>query len=192
MEQPSSIVSNPEPVRRVVTKRPSVSPPTTQETSSKACCVKACCLGAHGGAPWIVGIVVIAAFVYFAVVGFPMSWSKSWQAVFLTNGQVYFGHIVRNSFKTIVIRDVYYLQTTPSLQQGQQPTQPDITLVKLGNELHAPTDEMRINREHVLFTEALKDDGTVAQGIMKAREGGAAAPAAEQPPANAPAEKSTE
>ena len=149
-------------------------------------------MGAHGGAPWIAGAVIVVALAYIAVAGFPMDWSKakskSWQAVFLTNGQVYFGHIVRDSEKTIVLRDVYYLQTAPPLQQGEQPAQPDVTLVKLGNELHAPTDEMRINRAHVLFTEALKDDGTVAQAIVKAREGAKTTetPAAPTPPVNAP------
>ena len=92
--------------------------------------------------------------------------------------------------ETLVLRDIYYLQASPSLQLGSPDgaaVQPDIALVKLGNELHGPTDEMRINREHILFTEALREDGAVVEGILTARSGQAAAPAAAEPAPEPPA-----
>lgn len=95
------------------------------------------------------------------------------QAVFLTNGQVYFGEIIKETDHYIVLSHIYYLQTTPVLQtktEGQPGTtatqqQQQLSLVKLGNELHGPMDEMRINREQVLFVEDLKKDGRVSQAI---------------------------
>lgn len=126
-------------------------------------------------APWGVAIaaVVILAVVVFGIVSYMGQPPRAWSAVFLTNGQVYFGYTARVTPHTIELRDVYYLQVTPPLQQrteGQPAPQPDITLVKLGNELHGPTDAMAINREHVLFTEELRDNSTIVQAIAAARD----------------------
>ena len=92
------------------------------------------------------------------------------QAVFLTNGQVYFGKINGISGKYIDLRGIYYL----NVNQQVQPTQSDqknqnssISLVKLGCELHGPMDKMVINREQVTFWENLKDDGQVAKAIAQ-------------------------
>lgn len=90
-----------------------------------------------------------------------------WQSVFLSNGQVYFGHVVKYSKNEIVLRDIYYLQVNRQIQPKQegQEAQTELTLVKLGNELHGPVDEMRINRFHVLFIEDLKDNSQVVATI---------------------------
>lgn len=94
---------------------------------------------------------------------------SDYSAVFLTNGQVYFGKIDRMDAQEVAIRDIYYLQVSPqqgSGTGGAQPTpSPDISLVKLGNELHGPNDRMRINRQQVLFTESLKADSKVVKAI---------------------------
>ena len=86
-----------------------------------------------------------------------------WQAVFLTNGQVYFGHI-KNSNKTeIILTNVYYLRSADNPQEENKPS--EFSLVKLGKELHGPTDVMRINRDHILFTEYLRNDSKIVQSI---------------------------
>lgn len=96
---------------------------------------------------------------------------SDYSAVFLTNGQVYFGKINTLSDKEISISDIYYLQVNQqqSLQPGQASAsasgQPEISLVKLGNELHGPNDRMRINHDQVLFTESLKSDSKVVKAI---------------------------
>jgi hypothetical protein len=69
------------------------------------------------------------------------------QAVFLTNGQVYFGKVKTISKQYIDLRGIYYLN------------------VKLGCELHGPVDQMLVNRDQVTFWENLKDDGQVAKAI---------------------------
>ena len=99
---------------------------------------------------------------------------KEWQAVFLTNGQVYFGHVKKQNNNEIVVEDIYYLQVVRPLQQGDSAPaegQGELTLVKLGNELHKPTDKMYINRQHVLFMEDLKDDSNVVQAIINYKNG---------------------
>jgi hypothetical protein len=101
---------------------------------------------------------------------------SGWQAVFLSNGQVYFGQIKKSTEHEIVLTDIYYLQVIDKpLQQGQvgedgapagQPqTQQELTLTKLGTELHGPTDQMNINRDHVLMTEELREDSKVVTAI---------------------------
>ncbi|MBU2575853.1 hypothetical protein KKF64_02080, partial [Patescibacteria group bacterium] len=63
------------------------------------------------------------------------------------------------------------LQQTEEGQQQATDQQGELSLVKLGNELHGPTDSMFINRDHVLFVEDLKDDSNVVQAIDNYKSG---------------------
>lgn len=95
--------------------------------------------------------------------------TDKYQALFMTNGQVYFGHLSNLDAGYAQLTDVYYLQ----VQQAVQPAadkkdateQPKVSLTKLGNELHGPTDKMHISRDQILFWENLKDDSTVVKAI---------------------------
>ncbi len=92
------------------------------------------------------------------------------QALFLTNGQVYFGHLSGLNHKYVMITDIFYLQVqqSQSLQQGTGgDTSSQVSLAKLGNELHGPEDKMFISSDQVLFWENLKPDGKVSQAIAK-------------------------
>jgi len=96
--------------------------------------------------------------------------TSGWQAVFLSNGQVYFGRIGKETENKLVLRDIYYLQVTKQIQPADQNAteqQQNVSLVKLGNELHGPKDEMVINKDQVLFTEELKEDSKVVDAIMR-------------------------
>jgi len=122
---------------------------------------------------WLVTAVVIVIVVIVAV-----SWRMGWfplgggkyQAVFLTNNQVYFGKLSSPKSDYPVLRDIFYLQVTQTLQP-QDPSVPppvggqQIQLVKLGNELHGPMDEMKINKDQILFIEDLKLGSQVVQAI---------------------------
>ncbi|MDO8507798.1 MAG: hypothetical protein Q7S53_04515 [bacterium] len=93
-----------------------------------------------------------------------------YQAVFLTNGQVYFGKLKDDDGNYVKLTDIYYLQ---SKDQSVQPKdaaaadQSNLTLIKLGKELHAPADEMNISRQQVLFWENINEDGKVFQAIKE-------------------------
>lgn len=82
------------------------------------------------------------------------------QAVFLNGGQVYFGRISHINKDYLRLVDIFYLQVNQQIQPEQEnaPAPDNISLVKLGCELHRPTDEMIINRAQVLFWENLKND----------------------------------
>ncbi|MEK7614857.1 MAG: hypothetical protein AAB431_00540 [Patescibacteria group bacterium] len=85
-----------------------------------------------------------------------------YHAVFLDNGQVYFGKLKTGGGDFFQLTDVFYLQAgTGQLDQGT-----NLSLTKLGNEAHGPQDKMEINKEHVLFYEAMKSESKVAQAIQ--------------------------
>lgn len=91
------------------------------------------------------------------------------QAVFLNGGQVYFGKITDINSRNMTLQDIYYLQVDQQVQpdrQGRQ-GQNDITLVKLGCELHGPEDLMVIKQDQVIFWENLKNDGRVAEAVKQ-------------------------
>jgi hypothetical protein len=89
------------------------------------------------------------------------------QAVFLTNGQVYFGTIQSKTDKEVILTGIYYLQSDRGVNTGANlETQQDIKLIKLGNELHGPEDYMELNRDHILFIENLKQDSKVVKAIQ--------------------------
>lgn len=99
-----------------------------------------------------------------------------YQAVFLTNGQVYFGKLAGASGDSMQLTNVYYLQVQQDVQgaSGEAQTEADATkdqsqvsLAKLGSELHGPEDAMQINREQVLFWENLTDDSKVVTAIKQ-------------------------
>ena len=125
----------------------------------------------------IILVIIVVVAGYFIMQQTALSgFKKDYQAVFLTNGQVYFGQVMSENSAEVVVQDIYYLQVTRPLQQteeGEQQPNPqgELSLVKLGNELHGPTDSMFINRDHVLFIEDLKDDSNVVQAILNYKGG---------------------
>lgn len=91
-----------------------------------------------------------------------------YQAVFLTNNQVYFGKITDISGDFFVLKDVFYIETPQSQNQPTDTSNSNYTLRKLGtNELHSPEDKMVINRDQVTFWENLKDNGQVVTKIKE-------------------------
>lgn len=152
----------------------------------------------------IVGVLLLTAFTKDAGTrenGFVKA--DKFQAVFLNGGQVYFGKISDLNSKYLKMDNIYYLRVNQQVQPDQQANAAanDISLVKLGCELHGPDDSMVINREQVIFWENLKDDGQVAKAVgeyVKANpdgqnceqqntSGGAPAPAADTPEVTTPA-----
>ena len=87
----------------------------------------------------------------------------AYQAIFLNNGQVYFGKVQALNTQYINVTDVYYL-TQSATTTGQ--ASGDYTLVKLGcQQIHHPEDRMIIGRAQVTFWENLSGDGKVVKSI---------------------------
>lgn len=90
------------------------------------------------------------------------------QAVFLNTGQVYFGKIGTLNSSYLTLTNIYYLQTSSNGQSSTTTSSnSNVTLVKLGCELHKPYDQMVINRAQVTFWENLDSTGQVGKAVAK-------------------------
>ena len=132
-------------------------------------------------APWFVLLAVVVVIIVVGVVfkdklkmGMRGQGASTYQAVFLSNGQVYFGKLSDIDDTYVTLKNIYYLQVVQQQQQQQQlqaqqalqsGQSPQVSLVKLGNELHGPVDAMKINRNQILFYEDLKPDSQVVTAI---------------------------
>jgi hypothetical protein len=112
-------------------------------------------------------LLILVGFGVWKYVGADSAVAKDkYQALFLTNGQVYFGKLSHINDKYVELTDIYYLQVQQSVQPAENTDeQPQVSLAKLGSELHGPEDKMSINREQVLFWENLKSDSKVVNAI---------------------------
>ncbi len=95
--------------------------------------------------------------------------NKEYQALFLTNGQVYFGKLSGVANDYVKLTDIYYLQVQQAVQpkDSSQQAQQSVSLAKLGGELHGPEDSMYVSRQQVLFWENMKDSGKVVTAIKE-------------------------
>lgn len=130
-------------------------------------------------AAFLISLLLIAGAAWFFVAGHrgydenKGIKSNEYQAVFLSNGQVYFGKLTDLNHKYVTLTDIYYLQvqqgSNGSLQNasGSSTSDSQVSLAKLGSELHGPEDKMSISSDQVLFWENMKTDSKVVQAITK-------------------------
>jgi hypothetical protein len=122
----------------------------------------------------VIGIAVLLAGVALAV-GRGSNTNESqyistskYQAVFLNNGQVYFGKIINLNSQYVRLANVYYLTQGTSSSTDKTDTSTNYSLVKLGcQQIHDPTDQMVINRSQVTFWENLEASGKVVTSIQQ-------------------------
>ena len=93
-----------------------------------------------------------------------------YQALFLTNGQVYFGKLKTLNDDYLAMTNIFYLQNTQQAdsnnpQATTSKSSDNVNLIKLGSEVHGPTDQMIVSKQQVLFFENLKADGRVSASI---------------------------
>ncbi|HEY3218397.1 MAG TPA: hypothetical protein VGK15_04840 [Candidatus Limnocylindria bacterium] len=95
----------------------------------------------------------------------PFFGTERLSAVFLLDGQAYFGHLEDVPWSgTIVLRDVYYVSDATKVT-----TDLPVGLVKRGGELHQPADVMYIRRDKVLAIERVTLDSPVGLAIAAQR-----------------------
>jgi hypothetical protein len=89
-----------------------------------------------------------------------------YQAVFLTNGQRYFGRYYDRLGAYAKIEDVYYLEQS----QGTDPNAaPDTRLVRRALLLYEPGSRMLVPKSAILFVEDLADSSPIAQFMQRDR-----------------------
>ncbi len=119
------------------------------------------------GAAWILVPAVVSVLLSMVLdpVALPFSGNERLSAVFLLDGQGYFGHLEDVPWSgTITLRDVYYFEDASKVTSDLP-----LALVKRGGELHQPVDVMHIRRDKVLLVERVGLDSAVAQAISAQR-----------------------
>ncbi len=92
------------------------------------------------------------------------SFSTAYQAVFMDNGQVFFGKMENAGGSYPLLRDVHYIgrQASPDGKEVKN------ILIKRGNEWHGP-EYMYINKQHIVVIEPVAANSRVAQLIKEAK-----------------------
>ena len=133
--------------------------------------------------PYVIGgacglaVLVFGIVLWFSVEG-PQPDRKTYQAVFLANGQVYFGKLHNAPGRAMTLDDVFYLQVNQPLQQGSAAASSSgvasstgaaparFSLIKLGQaEIHGPQDRLYLMKSQLLFWENLRSDSQVVESI---------------------------
>ena len=132
--------------------------------------------GSNKGLLWTIVIALLVLIVGF--VGW-MVWSNSkssatgidssrYQAVFLTNGQIYFGKLAAFNDESFKITNIYYPQAQATGEETETDVnaeQSSIQLFAVTEGVHGPDDEMIILKSQILYYENLKEDSKVTQLI---------------------------
>ncbi len=116
--------------------------------------------------------VAIALTVFIAALFFTQWWDftipamgrPQYQAVFLTNGQTYFGRYYDRIGAYAKIEDVYYLQQGEATDASGTT---DTRIIRRGRELHEPSSRMLIPKSAILFVEDLTDSSPIAQFMQR-------------------------
>lgn len=123
----------------------------------------------------VAGIIV---FIMLAVAGKIILFSSiagqgiiadRYQAVFLTNGQFYFGKLTITQ-ASYVLKQPYFIKnpdakTTDQEQATTQLQTAQFELQRVRNVVYGPDDEMRINKDQVLFWQNLSSGSKVVSAI---------------------------
>jgi hypothetical protein len=114
----------------------------------------------------------IALVVFVAAILFTQWWDftipavgrAQYQAVFLSNGQTYFGRYYDRIGAYAKIEDVYYLQQVAGADANAPA---DTRIVRRGRELHEPASRMLVPKSAILFVEDLTDASPIGQFMRK-------------------------
>lgn len=94
-----------------------------------------------------------------------ISFPTEYQAVYMDNGQIFFGKLSATNSPFPVLRDVFYVQA--AMDRDKKETKN--LLIKRGvAELHQP-EFMRLNAQHIVVIEPVAPDSRVAQLIREAK-----------------------
>lgn len=167
--QPEEPQSAPKEEPRVAS-RPSPAAPSAKAPKKKS----------RNGLAWTIGLVVFALLVGIFG-GYVLAGSahtdtgidgKKYQAVYLMNGQLYFGKLSALDDSRFKLESVYYLQAG-SNEDGTQKTGAatatdagsNFQLIKLSGAIYGPSDEMVISKDQVLYYQNLDADSKASQLI---------------------------
>ncbi len=107
---------------------------------------------------FLIGLVTILViwYLFSTIISF-----GAWKAVFLENGQVFFGKFVDVPFsQTITLREVFYIQDDKS-----NPATTTFQVARIINDVQGPTDKMVITKDKILYFEILRSTSPFVKGL---------------------------
>ena len=123
------------------------------------------------GAVLILAALVLGFIAYklFFGQGQTIKVDKSWYAVKLVDGEIFYGQITDIKTDPVVINNVYYDYDQAKAKEAGKAAEEtgNLRLVKRGKETHGPDGSMNIVRAQVLFMEPLKADSAVLKAILE-------------------------
>lgn len=126
----------------------------------------------------LLGVLVIALIILGAISALKLVTGDKpagdrYQAVFLDNGQVFFGKLKNTDGSYLTLEKAFYTQKqdlpADATAEQKTATSNNVSLVKVGDEVYGPESTMRIKAEQVLFWQDLKSDSKVAKAIDSAK-----------------------
>ena len=119
---------------------------------------------AAAASPVIVAAIIVALSIlltsWIGARTHVVQFDKPYQAVLLSNGQVYYGRLDGYGTDHPVLREVYYIQSNVNPQTHEQSN----VLTRRGKEWHGP-DRMYLNPSQILLVEPVGTDSKVADLI---------------------------
>lgn len=109
-------------------------------------------------------LLLMAMLVLSGCAGGDLDFPTEYQAVYLDNGQVFFGKISETGSAFPILRDAFFVQT----QVDREKKETKNLLIRRGAEGHGP-DFMRLNLRHIVVIEPVAPDSRVAQLIREAK-----------------------
>ncbi len=115
-------------------------------------------------ARWLLLMALFIAGINGCTKDSTISLTSEYQAVFLDNGQAFFGKLSNADTAYPLLQDVFYIQQ----QVNKDTNEVKSILIKRGNEWHGP-DHMRINTTHIVLIEPVSSDSQVYKLIIEAK-----------------------
>lgn len=100
--------------------------------------------------------------------------SDRYQAVFLDNGQAFFGKLKNVSGEYLIVENAYRAQSQQLPQDAteaqKQANANNVSLIKVGKEVYGPENVVRIRAEQVVFWQNLEPNSKVSKAIDNDKE----------------------
>ena len=95
-----------------------------------------------------------------------IKYNDSYQAVFLTSGQAYFGNITEITNEYIIMEDPFSIKVQQAqTDESSQVSQSEIKLLSIKDEFYQPEGYMLIEKSAILFMEELTDSSQIVEII---------------------------
>lgn len=95
-----------------------------------------------------------------------------YQAVFLDNGQVFFGKLKNTQGAYLKLENAYYSKSqelpADATDAQKAAVNNNVSLVQVGKEVYGPENSLNIKAEQVLFWQDLQKDSKVSKAILSA------------------------